>query len=58
MQEEAELVTSLLEKRKRIKMQSSNRKKSTSAFKTLVPPKQPTKTPQKGESFQKKLKKK
>ena len=58
LEEEAEPATPLPEKRKRIEMWSSDRKKSTSAFKTPVPPKQPTKMPQKRESSQKKPKKK
>ena len=56
-EEEDEIATPPPEKRKKIEMQSSDRKKLTSTFKTLIPPKRPTKTPQKGESSQKRQKK-
>ena len=56
--EEAEPATPPPKKKKGIETQSSDQKKLALAFKTPVAPKRPTKTPQKGESSQKKQKKK
>ena len=53
LEEEAELATPPLEKRKRMDTQALD-KKPTSAFKTLCALKRPMKTLRKGESFQKK----
>ena len=57
-EEEAEPATPPLEKKKKIETRASERKKPTSAFKILVSLKRPTKTPQKRESSQMKLKRK
>ena len=57
-EEEAELAIPAPEKKKKIKPRISVRKKSTPVFKTPVSLKRPTKTPKKGESSQKKLRKK
>ena len=56
--EEEEPITPLPKQKKRMNTPVSDKKKPTSGFKTLVAPKQPSKTPQKGESSQKKQKKK
>ena len=53
-EEEVKPVTPLPKKRKRMDTQASDKKKPTSAFKTLVAPMQLVKTMRKEESFQKK----
>ena len=57
-EEEAEPVTLLAEKRKRMETRASDKKKPASAFKTLVPLKQPVQTPRKGKSSLKKPRRK
>ena len=57
-EEEAKPATPSLEKKKKIKTSAYEWKKPASVFKTLVSLKRPTKMPKKGESSQKKLKKK
>ena len=56
--EEAELVTPPPEKKKKMETHASDRKKPTFAFKTPTSHKRLVKTPKKGESSQKKQKKK
>ena len=57
-EEEAKPTTPPPEKKKKTKTWASEQKKPASAFKTLVSQKRPIKTPKKGESSQKKLKRK
>ena len=51
LEEEAEPVTPLAKKRRRMEARASDKKKPTSTFKTPILPKRLVKTPRKGESF-------
>ena len=57
-EDEAKPAITLPKYKKKIETRSSDQKKPTFAFKTLASQKRPTKTPRKGESFQKKPKRK
>ena len=54
LEDEAELATPPLEKKKRMETRALDKKKPASVFKTPVSQKRPVKIPKKGESSQKK----